>query len=174
MQEHVKRHFHWSGAFKTFCCWFLLYFLSFSQSSQQRFVTQEQPHLQLSHAGEAACRRRGLCGRWPARRRSAEVRDHAVFRRVRTQVDYRRRRRYSAEFIGIDAPILCSFLLSFLFVSAASPLLCFLFPPFPSVPWLSVTFPSLFPSLPSNSPVSCPPSITTSMRFPSHPRGETN
>ena len=83
----------WSPGF-TCPCWHLLiclfwfYCLSFhrSQSSQQWFFEQEQPHLQLSHADQLVRRQRSPAGIWPAGRVTAEVRDHAVFRCLRTQV----------------------------------------------------------------------------------------
>lgn len=85
------------GANNPFCCCYLFFFisLSVSQSSQQRFVQQKQPHLQLPHADQPFRRRRSSTGVRPAGRDPTEVRDHAVFRRVWTQVHQRRGGRYS-------------------------------------------------------------------------------
>lgn len=111
----------WSPGF-TCPCWHLLiclfwfYCLSFhrSQSSQQWFFEQEQPHLQLSHADQLVRRQRSPAGIWPAGRVTAEVRDHAVFRCLRTQVYQGGRGRWYPVFVCCISSFILS-LTSFLF-----------------------------------------------------------
>lgn len=99
---HVGCHM-WSPAFYLTClCWkvsnvsslFLCLSVSSSQSSQQWFVEQEQPYLQLSYVGQSSCRRWSPAGVWPAGPVAAEVRNHAVFCCFRTQVYQGRGGRY--------------------------------------------------------------------------------